>query len=361
MHTNSSTTTMKAGRSGMSSPVFVLEQKKLKANLAHFEYLAKETGIHWLYTLKAFHAPEGLEIIAKAFDGFSIGNTNEYSKVKKHSKHLHTYAPAFYEDEVEALARQSTTMSFNSQTQWARYAKSCSNVTSVGLRINPKLSLTQPSYCDSNISRLGMDYEQFLAQTENYAYLEGLHFHALCHQTLPALEKLFTHIETHYKKLLPKFKWLNLGGGQNFTDVSYDTDGFIALIQAFKTKYPHLTLYFEPGTAVLHNCGYFECTVLDIIEAKPPIVILNTSIETHLLDVAITKQKPSVRDTTKAKSSYVYTLTGMSCIAGDVIGKYYFNKELNVGNKVIFEDMLGYTIVKQNEFNGLKKAHLKVV
>jgi carboxynorspermidine decarboxylase len=345
----------------MSSPVFILEQKKLETNLVHFEYLAKETGIHWLYTLKAFHEPDGLKIIAKSFDGFSIGNTNEYNKVKDYSKHLHTYAPAFYEDEVEALAKQSTTMSFNSQSQWERYAKLCSKVCSVGLRINPKLSLTQPSYCDSNISRLGMDYEQFLAQTESYAYLEGLHFHALCHQTLPALEKLFNHIESHYEMILPKLKWLNLGGGQNFTDKNYDTDGFIALIQNFKTKYPHLTLYFEPGTAVLHNCGYFECTILDIIEADIPIVILNTSIETHLLDVAITKQKPLVRETQNTKLNYEYALTGMSCIAGDVIGTYYFHEKLNVGDKIIFEDMLGYTIVKQNAFNGLKKAHFKVL
>jgi len=261
---------MKDGRSGMSSPIFILEQKKLKANLIHFEYLAKETGIHWLYTLKAFHEPKGLEMIEKSFDGFSIGNTNEYSKVKNLNKHLHTYAPAFYEDEVAALAKQSCTISFNSQSQWERYAESSSKVCSVGLRINPKLSLTQPSYCDSNISRLGMDYEKFLAQSASYTYLEGLHFHALCHQTLPALEKLFNHIESHYKKLLPKLRWLNLGGGQNFTDESYDTDGFISLIHNFKTKYPHLSLYFEPGTAVVHDCGYFECTILDIIEASTP-------------------------------------------------------------------------------------------
>jgi carboxynorspermidine decarboxylase len=351
---------MRVGRSGMSNPTFILEKKRLEANLAHFEYLTKETGIKWLYTLKAFDKSEGLELIAESFDGFSIGNSNEYSKVKHHYKNLHSYAPAFYEDEVETLAQESTTMSFNSLSQWQRYANKCAKHCSLGLRINPHLILKQPSYCDSNISRLGIDYNDFLEQHHTFKGLEGLHFHALCHQTLPALEKLFSHIETHYKSILPKLKWLNLGGGQNFTDKTYDTEGFIVLIQNFSNKYPHLTLYFEPGSAVVHNCGYFECTVMDIIESDTPILILNTSIEAHLLDVAITKQKPKVRDTSLIKTEYNYELTGMSCIAGDVIGKYYFKSKLKVGDKIIFEDMLGYTIVKQTSFNGLKEVRFKI-
>lgn len=350
---------MKAGRSGMSNPTFILEKNKLEANLAHFECLAKQTGIVWLYTLKAFHEEAGLAMIASSFDGFSIGNNNEYQKICTHPKHVHCYAPAYYEDEVEELAKQSKTMSFNSLTQWQRYAKKCSNHSSLGLRINPKLSLKQPAYCDSNISRLGVDYEAFLEQHHGFENLEGLHFHALCHQNLPALKKLFIHIERHYQHILSKLKWLNLGGGQNFTDDCYDTQGFIQLIQHFKAKYPHLTLYFEPGSAVVHDCGYLKCTVLDIIDANPPIAILNTSIETHLLDVAITKQKPIVRDTA-TQSDYQYKLTGMSCIAGDTIGSYYFNERLNIGDTIIFENMLGYTLTKQTGFNGLKKVKFKV-
>ena len=349
---------MRAGRSGMNKPTFVLEKQKLKANLTHFEYLAKETGIVWFYTLKAFDEQKYLEMLAESFDGFSIGNNNEYTKIKHLYKNLHSYAPAFYEDEVETLAKESTTMSFNSLSQWQRYAKQCRNYCSLGLRINPRLTLKQPNYCDSNISRLGVHYKDFLEQYHTFKNLEGLHFHALCHQSLPALEKLFNHIETYYKEILPKLKWLNLGGGQNFTDKTYNTLGFISLIQRFKTKYPHLTLYFEPGSAVVYNCGYFECTVMDIIESDTPIIILNTSIEAHLLDIAITKQKPKVRDISLVETKYKYELTGMSCIAGDVIGKYYFKKKFNVGDTIIFEDMLGYTLVKQTEFNGIEKANL---
>ena len=345
----------------MSSPVFVLEREKLEVNLAHFEHLAKTTGVVWLYTLKAFDAPEGLELIANHFSGFSIGNHNEYTKVKIYTKQLHSYAPAFYEEEVETLAKKSKTMSFSSICQWKRYVERCTPYCSLGLRINPQLKLNQPAYCDSNISRLGVPYESFLEQCHDFKNLEGLHFHALCHQGLYALEKLLSHIDTHYHAFLPKLKWLNLGGGQNFTDKAYDTMGFILLIQAFSRKYPHLTLYFEPGLAVVHGCGYFECEVMDIIDGKIPTVILNTSIETHLLDVAITRQQPKVRGTSDDITPSRYTLTGISCIAGDVIGKYYFEKRLMIGDKIIFEDMLGYTMVKQTSFNGLKEVRFESI
>lgn len=350
---------MRVGRSGMNRPTFVLEKHKLEANLAHFAYLAKETGVVWLYTIKAFHEEEGLEMISHTFNGFSIGNSKEYSKVKKYHKHLHSYAPAFYEDEIVTLVKKSDTMSFNSLSQWHRYAPVCSKYSSLGLRINPHLKLTQPSYCDTNISRLGVHYQDFLEQYHDLGNLEGLHFHALCHQEFPALKKLFEHIERNYQALLPKLKWLNLGGGQNFSNEEYDREGFITLIQNFKRNYPHLTLYFEPGSALVHNAGYFECTILDIIEAYTPIVILNTSIETHLLDVAITKQKPKVRDSSPIKTVHRYELAGMSCIAGDTIGRYDFNRKLNIGDKIIFEDMLGYTLVKQTSFNGLKEVRFK--
>ena len=352
---------MRAGRNGMNRPTFVLEKEKLKANLAHFEYLAKETGIVWLYTLKAFDTPEGLEMISAYFEGFSVGNTNEYNKIKPYNKTVHSYAPAFYQEEVKILAKQSKTMSFNSLTQWKKYAKVCGQESSLGLRINPKLSLNQPTYCDTNIPRLGLLYTLFLEQYRTLEHLEGLHFHALCHQNISALEKLLNHIETYYQDILPKLKWLNLGGGQNFTYKEYDTKTFIRLIQKFSSKYPHLTLYFEPGSAVIHNCGYFECTVMDIIDAEIPIVILNTSIETHLLDVAITKQKLNVKGCSDIKTNHCYLLTGLSCIAGDVIGSYYFDHSLNIGDKIIFEDMLGYTLVKQTSFNGLKEVGFKIV
>jgi len=346
---------MKVGRSGMpnNSPIFVMEKEKLHTNLEYLNRIAQKTGIIWLYTVKAFHEKEGLSCIANILDGFSIGNLNEFETIKKQPyKHLHIYSPAYYAEEVETLSKYCTTLSFNSLTQWERHANKCAK-SSLGLRINPLLSLNQPHYCDTNKSGLGVNYRVFLEEYHTLNKLEGLHFHALCHQNVAAFEKLLEHIRTNYHDILPKLKWLNLGGGQNFTHKGYDTDAFIAYIKAFKSDYPHLTIYLEPGSSVVYKTGYFECTILDIID---DIVILDTSIETHLLDIAITNQSPKVRSTSQNKTPHTYTLTGMSCIAGDEIGTYNFNEALAVGNKVIFEDMMGYTLVKQTGFNGIKKA-----
>jgi len=347
----------------MSSPTFVLERSKLHRNLRQLRILSEQTGIKWLYTLKAFDAPPALEMIAHALDGFSIGNMTEAGKVSRYTyKKLHCYAPAFDENELETLAQLSHTLSFNSLSQWQRFAPQCHKHTSLGLRINPKLSLVQPAYCDCNDSRLGVDYQTFLAEAANLTELEGLHFHPFCYQNADALDILLAHIQTHYATLLPSLQWLNLGGGQEFTSNHYDTQHFIALIHTFQERYPNLTLYFEPGSAVLHECGYYICEIMDIIpHPHTPIIILNTSIESHLLDVAITKHPPKVRDTTTTSTPYRYTLSGMSCIAGDTIGTYYFTRPLHIGDKIIFENMLGYTMVKQTTFNGLKPAELQVV
>jgi len=347
----------------MNSPCFVLERSRLIQNLQHLKALSRQTGIKWLYTLKAFDASEGLETIADLLDGFSIGNMTEAGKVAPYPEsHLHCYAPAFHENEIETLAQQSHTFSVNSLTQWKRFAPLCREHTSMGLRINPRLSLKQPSYCDCNDSRLGVDYQHFLKHYQTLEGVEGLHFHPFCHQGADAIETLLLHIETHYTPLLSSLKWLNLGGGQEFTSQGYDTARFISLINTFQERYPNLTLYFEPGTAVLHRCGHFVCKIMDIIpHEETPIVILNTSIESHLLDIAITKHTPVVRNTNMKSTPYRYTLSGMSCIAGDTIGTYFFNQALHIGEPVIFENMLGYTMVKQTRFNGLAHASFKII
>ncbi|CAA6803141.1 MAG: Carboxynorspermidine decarboxylase, putative (EC [uncultured Sulfurovum sp.] len=363
---------MKDGRNGMQSrypsPCFVMEKKKLDKNLKIFSILKEKTNITWLYTLKCFHESEGLAHISHVSSGFSIGNLNELSLAKKHQyTHIHSYAPAFYEEEVTLLADASDTMSFNSLRQWIKYSKQCQAKTSLGIRINPQLSLSQPSYCDTSHkkSRLGMSYMHFISEynkdSQTFEYLEGLHFHAFCHQEVSALTILLTHIMKYYTHILPKLKWINLGGGQNFTHTSYDIEVFIACINHFHHQYPHIRLYFEPGSSIVHNTGYFTCTILDIIEDNPSKVILDTSIESHLLDVAITKQSLNVKGISKTKTPYVYELTGMSCIAGDIIGIYYFDKPLDIGENIIFENMMGYTLVKQNTFNGINKANFVLI
>ena len=345
------------GRSGMSRATFVLESLKLQKNLTFIKSLASSYGVKWLYTLKAFDKVEGLKLISDVFDGFSVGNLYEYQKVKEYSSHIHTYAPAYELADIQTLAQCSDTMSFNSLSQYHRYANISHLYTSIGLRINPKLKLKQPSYCDNNVSHLGVDWELFLQEVDKLSYLEGLHFHAFCSQDIEAFEMLISHIQQHYKLILKKLKWINLGGGLNLTDESFDVKRFEDIVKAFHFKYPNIQIYFEPASSLLKGCGYLECEVVDIIDSSRPTAILNTSIEAHMLDVAITKQKPKVKGSISLQqSTYKYRLAGMSCIAGDIIGDYGFSHPLKIGDRVVFEDMLAYTLVKQTSFNGIKEA-----
>ncbi len=350
----------------LPSPCFVLEAEKLKANLCKLRYLQDQTDIQILHTLKSFHSREGLKIISEYLSGFSAGNQRELDKLHQiPSTHIHSYAPVFRPDEIKPLAFQSNTLSFNSLHQWECYTSSISTDSSIGLRINPQLTLKQPKYCNPNYTtHLGVPYQTFLQAYANdpklFQALEGLHFHAFCSQGLNGLKYLLSHISKNYQEILPRLQWLNLGGGHQFTHTTYDTEGFITLINTFRSHYPHLLLYFEPGESVVKDTGYFSTTILDIIPGEIPIVILDTSIEAHLLDIAITKQKPIIRNTSIQQTPYPYQLSGMSCIAGDTIGTYFFEEALHIDDKVIFEDMMGYSIVKQTEFNGIEKAGFRV-
>jgi carboxynorspermidine decarboxylase len=231
----------------------------------------------------------------------------------------------------------------------------------LGLRINPKLHLPIPSYCNPNLpySRLGVDYQKFIEIFTPTAFreLEGLHFHSLFQSGVEGLSILLDHINTNYQNILPQLKWINLGGGHNFTDNSYDTKRFITLTREFKQSYPHIQLYFEPGESVVSDTGEFITTILDIIENR---VILDTSIETHLLDIAIVNRRLKAKATQHTSTPHYYELTGNSCLQGDIIGEYFFEKELHIGDEVIFEDMMGYSMVKMSRFNGMEFAPLVV-
>lgn len=362
-----------------SDPVFVMNIAKLESNLSKISYLQEQTGVKILHTLKSFHEREALSMMLRYISGFSAGNQNEIDTIdfKKSSQdlaidnpHIHIYTPAFRTEEIESLSAQATTMSFNSLAQWQKYSHQASEHTSIGIRINPQLNIKQPRYCNPNISnRLGVPYRDFLSEigsrggvfADRLDILEGLHFHTLCSGDVANLKYILTHIQREYHQILPRLKWLNLGGGHRLTDETYQHDEFISLVSEFQARYPNLTIILEPGESVVKDTGHFSTTILDIIPHNPPIVILNTSIETHLLDIAITKQTPKVRHTSLQKTLYQYQLSGMSCIAGDDIGTYYFDTPLSVGDEVILEDMIGYSIVKQTQFNGMDRARFEMM
>jgi len=166
----------------------------------------------------------------------------------------------------------------------------------------------------------------------------------------------------HFSEVLPQLKWLNLGGGHNFTEVDYNLDTFCKHIKIFRQHYPNLELFFEPGESVTKGCGEFVCSVLDIVNiAGQKVAILDTSVETHLLDVAIVNLRLKVQNTQSSSTPYFYELAGNSCMQGDYIGEYFFKEKLLVGDVVTFEDMMGYTLVKRTGFNGMEKANFYLV
>ena len=365
---------MRVGRSGMSreykTPCFVMKQDRLTRNLEKLATIEKESGVKILHAIKSFNQSLVLPYIASKLSGMSIGSSKEFNMAQNaKAKHLHLYAPAYKENELIDIIDRVSTLSFNSLNQWERFSSLVlGKKTSMGLRINPKLHLPIPDYCNPNLnySRLGVDYLEFLESYRKnsniFKKLEGLHFHALFQSSAQGVVIILEHIEQHYADILPQLKWLNLGGGHSFNDGSYDVKSFIEAIQKFKTSYPHIELYFEPGESVLKDCGEFITTVLDIVRvAGERVVILDTSIETHLLDVAIVNQRLKVAGTQSLATPYFYILTGNSCLQGDIIGEYFFKEKLHIGDRVVFEDMMSYSMVKMTEFNGMENAEFILI
>jgi len=346
----------------MKTPFFLMHQQKLEANLQRLAEIEQQSGVKILHTLKSFNEPSVLPTIAEALSGFSIASPKELEKaLNAKAKQIHLYAPAFKASQLETMQEHIHTLSFNSLGQWERFLHL--NV-SKGLRINPKLHLPIPNHCNPNLenSRLGVDAREFLNEfhtnKENFIALEGLHFHALFQSSVEGTVILLDFIQEHFSEVLPQLKWLNFGGGHQFTDLNYDIDTFCKQIKNFQQKYPKIELFFEPGESVTKGCGEFVCSILDIVNiAGQKVAILDTSVETHLLDVAIVNLRLKVKNTQSTSTPYDYELAGNSCMQGDYIGEYFFKQELSIGDVVIFEDMMGYSMVKTTQFNGMERAN----
>ena len=347
----------------MQTPSFVMYTEVLNKNLTKIQQIEKEAKVKILHTVKSFNHPYVLPLIGSALSGMSVGNIRELEMAQKaKAEEIHLYAPAYKNFELKKIINQVNTISFNSLNQFNLF-KNLSDTTSMGLRINPKLHLPIPYHCNPNEyrSRLGVDYIEFLEAFQktpaHFNKLSGLHFHSLFQSSEVGTTILLNHILEHYQTILPKLKWINLGGGHLFTSDNFNVNNFIKAVNNFQLLYPKIQLSFEPGEAVTKGCGEFVTTILDIIHiAGENVAILDTSTETHLLDVAIVNQRLKVKNTQSNSTPYFYELTGNSCLQGDIIGEYFFTHPLKIGDQVIFEDMMGYTMVKMTKFNGIKEA-----
>lgn len=348
----------------LPSPCWLLNEHLLVENLKTISYIKQQSGAKILLALKGYALWKSFPTLIPYLDGCCASGLHEAKLAHEtFAKEVHTYAPAFKEEELEEIASISHHLVFNSPAQFKRFAKQAKNVNpllSLGIRVNPEYSEAPKEIynpCGLN-SRLGTSISHF--DTHILDDCEGLHFHALCEQGADALEKVLYVFEEKFGTYIPKMKWINFGGGHHITRQGYDIEKLIHLIKQFKTKY-NVEVYLEPGEAIGWETGTLITTVLDIVHNGIDIAILDSSAEAHMPDTIIMPYRADVLGSGKAgEKTYTYRLAGNTCLAGDIMGDYSFDQPLQVGDKITFLDQMHYTMVKASTFNGVKLPSIAI-
>lgn len=360
--------------SKVQTPAYVVDEAKLTENLKVLERVQREAGCKILLAQKAFSMYSQYPLIGRYLSGTTASGLYEarlgYEEMGGEN---HVFAPAYREEEMEELACICDHVIFNSPAQVKRFAAKCQAVEgreyapgriahrpSLGLRINPECS-TQKDHaiydpCGPG-SRLGVTLANLeKALGEDPACLdqiEGLHFHTLCEQNSDDLETTVRAVEEKFGTYLHQMKWLNMGGGHHITRADYDVERLISLVRYLKDTYD-LEIYLEPGEAVALNAGYLVTEVMDVVDNGVSTLILDASAACHMPDVLEMPYRPPLWDSGEAgEKAYTYRLSSCTCLAGDIIGDYSFDREKKAGDRLYFMDMAIYSMVKNNTFNGI--------
>lgn len=340
----------------VKTPCFVVDEKRLTDNLEILKDVSERAGCKILLAQKAFSMFYAYPLISKYLAGTTASGLYEARLGKeKFGGETHVFSPAYREDEFEEILKYADDIVFNSPTQVKKYAQKARSLgKSVGLRVNPECS-TQEGHaiydpCSPG-SRLGTTLANF--DESVLPLLDGLHFHTLCEQNSDDLETTAKAFEEKFGKYLKGMKWLNFGGGHHITRKDYDREKLISVVKHFREKYD-VEVYLEPGEAVVLNAGFLVSTVLETMNNGMDIAILDTSAACHMPDVIEMPYRPPLINSGEPnEKAFTYRLGGPTCLAGDVIGDYSFDQPLKEGDRVIFEDMALYTMVKTNTFNGM--------
>ncbi len=347
---------------GFDTPLYVMEEAKLEENLQLLDYVQQASGAKILLALKGFAFSGGMEMVSRYLCGCCASGLHEAKyAARKVGKEVHTFSPAFKESEIDEIIELSHHLVFNSFAQWQKFRKRAEERVSCGLRVNPEVSAAPTDMYNpcAPYSRLGITQKEF--RPELLEGIEGLHFHALCEEGADALELVLKGFEEKFGRYISRMKWINFGGGHHITKEGYDLKKLIRLIRHFREKY-QVEVYLEPGEAVGWQTGVLVATVLDIVHNEIDIAILDTSAEAHMPDTILMPYRAEVRGAGKeGEKSHTYRLAGNSCLAGDIMGDYSFDTPLQIGDKVIFEDQIHYTIVKNTTFNGIKLPDLALL
>lgn len=348
------------------SPAYVVDLGRLRHNLAILDDVQKRSGAKILMALKAFSMWSVFPIIAGTLQGVCASSPWEACLGREEfGREVHSFAAAFKESDVVELLKISNHLVFNSFNQLERFRplwEKEKGRVSIGLRVNPEHTEGHTPIYDpcAPKSRLGIPWAEFdrrigeVGEGPALNGVEGLHFHTLCEQLFEPLERTAAVFEEKFGRFLPQMKWLNLGGGHHITAEGYDIDGLVKLVRYFQEKYD-LEVYLEPGEAIAIGTGILVGEVLDVVHNEMDIAILDVSATCHMPDILEMPYRPGIKDGYDAgQKPHTYRLAGQSCLAGDVIGDWSFEKPLHPGDRLAFLDMSHYTMVKNTTFNGIQ-------
>lgn len=349
---------------GLSTPCYLTDERLLKKNTTLLRQIQQQSGCKILLAQKAFSMFSTYPLIREDLAGTTASGLYEAMLGRKHfGKEVHVFSPAYTQEDFTKLLQLCDHIVFNSLGQWQKYRSQVQQAPrpiSCGLRVNPGYAEVETDLYNPCIagSRMGVLPEQMDADA--FAGLEGLHFHTMCEQNADVLERTLTHFLKHFEPWLKQCKWVNFGGGHHITRPDYDVDCLLRCIDRIQTAYG-VQVYLEPGEAVALNAGYLIASVLDIVENGMEIAILDASAACHMPDVLEMPYRPHILFSGKpGEKKYSYRLAGNTCLAGDVIGDYSFDKPLQPGDKLVFCDMAIYSMVKNNTFNGMPLPDIAV-
>lgn len=347
---------------GLKTPCYLVERQLVEANCRLLASVQERTGAKILLATKAFSMFSLFPLIREYLHGTCASGLNEARLGRdEFGREVHTFSPAYREEEFPEIVSLSDHIVFNSWSQWRKYGpQALAAGKKCGLRLNPEYSEVEVALYDPCApgSRMGIRAADLVGR--DLSGISGLHFHVMCEQGADTLERVLEHVEDKFGHLLTQMEWLNFGGGHHITKPGYDVELLCRLIERFRDKY-QLQIFLEPGEAIALNTGYLIASVLDIVENGMQIAILDTSAEAHTPDVLAMPYRPQVIGAGQPNEfAHTYRLAGNTCLAGDVVGDYSFPQPLKPGDRLVFTDMAHYTMVKNTTFNGINLPSIAI-
>ena len=356
------------------SPCYVMDEKLLRKNLSLIKSVADKAGVEIILAFKSFAMWKSFPIFREYIRYTTASSVYEARLAyEEFGSKAHTYSPAYTETDFPVIMKCSSHITFNSFNQFRHFypeIEANEEKISCGIRINPEYSEVEVELYNPCAPGTRFGVTADLLPDTLPAGIEGFHCHCHCESGSYELEHTLKHIEAKFSRWFSQIKWLNLGGGHLMTRKDYDTDHLVALLKELKARYPHLEIILEPGSAFTWQTGPLVASVVDIVESRGiKTAVLDVSFPCHMPDCLEMPYQPTVRGAetlpaeavkTARPEDYIYRLGGNSCLSGDYMGSWRFDHPLQIGERIVLEDMIHYTMVKTNMFNGIHHPSIAI-